>query len=227
MNDQQIEQEIQAKGLTAPRITPADIEANIVSEHYFTAAQATNGVSAGQIARVAHEVNRAYCQALGDDSQPAWEDAPQWQRDSALLGVKLHTENPNAGAQASHESWMSQKLTEGWEYGPTKDPEAKRHPCIVPFDALPVEQQAKDYLFRGVVHAVSSTFQRAPTHESLGLLTFCVLVLKNGFTVTGESACASPENFDAELGRKIARQKAVEKIWPLMGYALKERLALQ
>lgn len=108
-----------------------------------------------QIARVAHEANRAYCQALGDNSQPAWEDAPQWQRDSAMLGVKLHTENPNAGAQASHESWMAQKLAEGWEYGPTKDPEAKRHPCIVPFDALPVEQQAKDYLFRGVVRALA------------------------------------------------------------------------
>ena len=50
-------------------------------------------------------------------------------------------------------------------------------------------------------------------------------MLRNGFTVTGESACASPENFDAELGRKIARQNAVQKIWPLMGYALKERLA--
>ena len=61
-------------------------------------------------------------------------------------------------------------------------------------------------------------------HDSLRLLTFCVLVLKNGFTVTGESACASPENFDADLGRKIARQNAVNKIWPLMGYALKQRL---
>lgn len=59
----------------------------------------------------------------------------------------------------------------------------------------------------------------------LWLLTFCVLVLRNGFTVTGESACASPENFDAEIGRKIARQNAVQKIWPLMGYALKDRLA--
>ena len=108
-----------------------------------------------QIARVAHEANRAYCQSLGDNSQPAWEDAPQWQRDSAMLGVKLHTENPNAGAQAIHESWMAQKLADGWEYGPTKDPEAKRHPCIVPFDALPKEQQAKDYLFRGVVHALA------------------------------------------------------------------------
>ena len=58
------------------------------------------------------------------------------------------------------------------------------------------------------------------------LLTFCVLVLKNGFTVTGESACASPENFDAEIGRKIARQNAAAKIWPLMGYELKSKLAL-
>lgn len=63
-----------------------------------------------------------------------------------------------------------------------------------------------------------------PQHESLPLLTFCVLVLANGFTVTGESAPASPENFDAEIGRKIARQNAVQKIWPLMGYALKQQL---
>lgn len=60
---------------------------------------------------------------------------------------------------------------------------------------------------------------------SLGLLTFCVLVLRNGFTVTGESACASPENFDAEIGKKIARQNAVQKIWPLEGYLLRQRLS--
>jgi hypothetical protein len=64
-----------------------------------------------------------------------------------------------------------------------------------------------------------------PLHPELGLLTFCVLVLKNGFTVTGHSACASPENFDAEIGRKIAFDNAVREIWPLMGYALKEKLA--
>ena len=58
----------------------------------------------------------------------------------------------------------------------------------------------------------------------LHLLTFCVLTLKNGFTVTGESACASPENFDAEIGRKVARENAINKIWPLMGYELKGRL---
>lgn len=123
MNDQQIESEIQAKGLTAPRVTPQDIEGNIASEHYFTAAQ-------------------------GDAK--AVEDA-------AFAGGAI-----NAAGRA--------------------------------------------------------------TPDALRLLTFCVLVLRNGFTVTGESACASPENFDADLGRKIARQNAVNKIWPLMGYALKQRL---
>lgn len=107
-----------------------------------------------QIARVAHEVNRAYCEALGDTSQVKWEDAPQWQRDSALLGVRLHAENPDAGPQASHESWMAQKVSDGWTYGPTKNPDIKEHPCLVPFDQLPREQQAKDFIFRGVVHAL-------------------------------------------------------------------------
>ncbi|ELO3216092.1 hypothetical protein QWS36_002526 [Escherichia coli] len=64
-------------------------------------------------------------------------------------------------------------------------------------------------------------------HDSLTLLTFCVLTLQNGFTVTGESACASPENFDAEIGRKIARQNAVNKIWMLEGYLLKQKLSEQ
>lgn len=122
MNDNQIEQEIQAKGLTAPRVTPADIEANIAHEVYFTADHGVNG---------------------------------------AMAALELHSRHPGDCAHVG----------------------------------------------------------------ALRLLTFCVLVLKNGFTVTGESACASPENFDAELGRKIARQNAVAKLWPLMGYALKERLA--
>lgn len=116
MNDQAIENEIQEKGLTAPRITPDDIENNIASEHYFTAKDAV---------RVTEPDDFTY------------------------------------------------------------------------FSAEP----------------------------NLSLLTFCVLVLKNGFTVTGESACASPANFNIELGRKIARQNAVAKIWPLMGYELKERLS--
>ncbi len=116
-----IEQEIQAKGLTAPRITPDDIEANIVCEHYFTGHQGILG---------AYEV-------------PITED--------------------------------------------------------------------------GVY----------PGHAALRLLTFCVLVLKNGFTVHGVSACASPENFDAEIGKKIARENALQEIWPLMGYELRSQLVKQ
>jgi hypothetical protein len=120
--DAQIEQEIIAKGKTAPRITPADIEANIANEYYFTAA---NGFVGANIAD-----GQVYC------AKP----------ESQVLGP-------------------------------------------------------------------------------LGILTFCVLLLENGFTVTGESACASPENFDAEIGRKIARANAVQKMWPLMGYELKSKLA--
>lgn len=121
-----IEAEIRAAGADrAPRITPADIEANIASEHYFTAANGIAGAICG---------------------------------DGSLAGLNALRQTP-------------------------------------------------------------------PPSESLGLLTFCVLVLRNGFTVTGESACASPENFNAEIGRKVARQNAMAKIWPLMGYELRSRLA--
>lgn len=126
MSDQAIEQEIQAKGKTAARITPDDLQANIASAHYFTAAQGY--------------------------------------REAAIAQV---------------------------------------------------------YELAGII----TNDTAAPPPASLSLLTFCVLVLRNGFTVTGESACASPENFDAEIGRKIARQNAEQKIWPLMGYELRSMLA--
>ena len=119
MTDSEIEQEIQDKGLTAPRVTPADIEANIDQTFYFTAKQGAE---------------------------------------------KAARDNGNNAAGEPHHG------------------------------------------------------------QALGLLTFCVLVLKNGFTVTGESACASPENFDEEIGQKIAYDNAVNKIWPLEGYLLKEQL---
>lgn len=109
---------------------------------------------AEDIARVAHEVNRAYCEAIGDNSQPVWEEAPDWQKDSAINGVRFHLANPNATPEASHEKWMKQKEAEGWKYGPVKNPEAKEHPCFVPYAELPENQKAKDYLFRGVVHAL-------------------------------------------------------------------------
>ena len=106
-----------------------------------------------QIARVAHEVNRAYCQALGDNSQSKWEDAPAWQRRSARMGVDLHLMG-DFGPEASHISWMKEKVDDGWVYGTEKNADKKTHPCIVPFGELPVQQQAKDYIFRAVVHAL-------------------------------------------------------------------------
>ncbi len=108
------------------------------------------------IARVAHEVNRAYCQALGDNSQPPWETAPDWQRKSAINGVRLHLEHPETGPEGSHEAWLAQKSKEGYVYGPVKNPDTKEHPCMVPFSELPREQQAKDFIFGAVVHAMTT-----------------------------------------------------------------------
>lgn len=112
------------------------------------------GISDEQIARVTHEANRAWCEFNGDFSQPSWDEAPEWQKDSARKGVRFHYENSGAGDSASHDEWMRVKLEEGWVFGPIKDPEAKTHPCIVPFEELPREQQFKDRLFRTIVHAM-------------------------------------------------------------------------
>lgn len=111
-------------------------------------------MNAIQVARVCHEVNRAYCQALGDNSQPKWEDAPTWQTLSAVNGVSFHATHLDAGPEASHVNWMREKVDAGWVYGDVKDEAKKTHPCIVPFAQLPKEQQAKDYIFRAIVHAL-------------------------------------------------------------------------
>ena len=107
-----------------------------------------------EIARVAHEVNRAYCQALGDNSQEPWDEAPDWQKESAVKGVEFHFDNPKAGPEASHMAWLKEKYLTNWTYAKEKNAENKEHPCIVPFQLLPKEQQAKDYIFRAVVHAL-------------------------------------------------------------------------
>lgn len=77
----------------------------------------------------------------------------------------------------------------------------------------------------GVLGATGRVAFDPPATTALALLTFCVLVLRNGFTVTGESACASPENFDSDIGRKVARQNAINKVWPLLGFRLRDALA--
>lgn len=107
-----------------------------------------------QIAQVAHEINKAYCEAIGDNSQPEWNDAPEWQKNSAIKGVIFHLENPNAGPDASHNNWLKQKEEEGWKYGEVKNPETKEHPCFLPYELLPVEQRVKDFLFKQVTNSL-------------------------------------------------------------------------
>ena len=106
------------------------------------------------IAQVAHAINAAYCLSLGDTSQVAWEEAPEWQQKSAIAGVEMHLANPDATPEQSHESWLAAKLADGWTYGEVKDETAKTHPCCLPWDELPATQKSKDYLFRAVVHAL-------------------------------------------------------------------------
>ena len=110
-------------------------------------------------ARAAHEANRAYCIALGDDSQPAWEAAPDWQRSIARNGVTgaLAGNTP----EESHAGWLAEKAANGWKYGPVKNPDAKEHPCFVPYADLPPAQRAKDSLFLAVVRATAAALTNA------------------------------------------------------------------
>lgn len=102
-------------------------------------------------ARICHEANRVLCAINGDFSQPTWESAPDWQKDSARQGVRYHIEHPGANSRDSHDRWMETKLRDGWRYGPTKDPDAKLHPCLLPYHALPDNEKVKDDIFRAIV----------------------------------------------------------------------------
>jgi hypothetical protein len=103
------------------------------------------------IARICHDANRAYCISLGDFSQPDWDAAPEWQKESAILGVTTIFENPCMTPEDSHRGWMEHKAAEGWVYGEVKDAEAKTHPCMVEYDQLPAEQRRKDRIFHSIV----------------------------------------------------------------------------
>lgn len=108
------------------------------------------------VAQVAHEVNRAYCASLGDESVPAWAEASKEHQASILAGVDMHMANPDATPEQSHESWLAAKAEDGWTHGEVKDAKAKTHPCMLPYAELPAEQRAKDHIFRGVVHALKA-----------------------------------------------------------------------
>jgi hypothetical protein len=106
------------------------------------------------IATACHAANRAWCASVGDFSQKEWFEAEPWQRDSAIKGVEFRINNPDAGHDAQHNSWMEEKIQDGWVFGEVKDAEKKTHPCIVPFEQLPDFQQKKDALFCAIVDAL-------------------------------------------------------------------------
>ena len=106
------------------------------------------------IAMMCHRVNREWCKLNGDDSQPRWGKAEDWQKESAINGVKFRLDNPNATPEDQHTQWCADKDREGWVYGSVKDEALKIHPCLVPYRDLPIEHQIKDHLFKGVVEAL-------------------------------------------------------------------------
>ena len=103
------------------------------------------------IARACHNANKEYCESLSDDSQPTWELAPQWQKDSAINGVIYRIKNPDVTNEDMHDNWLRSKIKDNWVYGEVKDEEKRTHPCMVPYHDLPKEQQVKDALFSHTV----------------------------------------------------------------------------
>lgn len=118
---------------------------------------------------IAHEANRYYCQSLGDDSQPPWAEAAEWQQASVLAGVRNIVQNPATAPGDSHQRWLEHKIADGWKLGPVKDPEKKEHPNMRPFEELNLNEQAKDHLYVAVVRSALKVYgQRVAyphTHE--------------------------------------------------------------
>ena len=116
-----------------------------------------------QIAKVCHEANRAYCETISDFSQKPWDQAEEWQRESARNGVLFALKELQAGREpsprAQHEAWMADKAVAGWKYGPIKDPQKKEHPCMVPYDELTGLQKIKDSIFLAIVGAFFREFR--------------------------------------------------------------------
>jgi hypothetical protein len=106
------------------------------------------------IAKVCHDTNKGFCKAIGDTSQKSWDKAPDNIKQSAIDGVKFHLANPRVSPKQTHDNWKKFKVEDGWVYGEVKDAEKKTHPCIVSFDKLPLEQKAKDYIFKAIVQSL-------------------------------------------------------------------------
>lgn len=123
----------------------------------------TFGINPTTIAKICHEANKTYCEAIGDASQKSWDESPDWLKTSGINGVNFHLTNKDASASASHESWLKEKQETGWKHGAVKDADKKEHPCFVPYDQLPIQQQIKDFIFRNIVHAFIDA--KAPLYD--------------------------------------------------------------
>jgi len=106
------------------------------------------------IARICHQANKAYCEAIRDFSQVDWEKASDGQRASAINGVLFHLANPEAGPERSHNNWLREKQEAGWVYGAIKSEPEKTHPCCIPYEQLPLKQQLKDSLFISIIRTL-------------------------------------------------------------------------
>lgn len=111
-------------------------------------------ITTEQIAKVVHEINKAFCEQIGDHTLVAWEETPQDIKDVVIGGVQFHIDNPDAGPDASHNNWMAAKIAQGWTYGPVKNAPTKQHPCIVPFEQLSLNDRIKDVLVMQTVHSL-------------------------------------------------------------------------
>ena len=114
------------------------------------------------LARVCHEAHRAYCLARGDLSIPSWETLAEWQRENVIVGVMVAYNNPALTPEELHEAWMAEKVAAGWTVGPVKAPDLKQHPCLIDFDDLKPEDQAKDELFIAIVRALAPVTRPPP-----------------------------------------------------------------
>lgn len=111
------------------------------------------GYAIEEAAKRAHEANRVYCESLGDETQLPWHEAPEWQRESAVAGVRSLLRSPAMSPKQQHAAWCESKRRAGWKYGDRKDAEQKTHPCLVEYAQLPEDQRMKDIIFQAVVRS--------------------------------------------------------------------------